>query len=311
MRSDREKNDNRTRRQARLVTGLLRGIARLPLGMLYGFSDFAGFILRDVVHYRHKVIRKNLTRVFGDDPTVDIREIERAFYRNFCDVVIEAIKLLHISDKEMDRRVEVVNAHLVDEATAEGRPSVIFLGHYGNWEWVTAIVRHFKRKVDFSQIYSPLRNKVADEVMLTIRSRFGSESIPKERTVRRLYEIERSGGTFVTGFIADQRPLGTNLHHWMDFLGQDTAYMVGGEDIGKHFNARFFFISIEKPRRGHYRLEFMPVKPIEDGDPNPVTRGFMKMLERQIRKCPELWLWSHNRWMRTREECNLGPTNGK
>lgn len=299
------KNDKSTLRKTRMLTGVLRAVAHLPLGVLYGLSDFACFILRDVIHYRRKIIRKNLKRVFGDDPTVDIRRIERLFYRNFCDVFIEALKLLHISDEDIDRRVKVIDAELVDQATAEGHPSVIFLGHYANWEWVTAIVRHFRNKVTFSQIYSPLHNKVVDGVMLEVRSRFGSESIPKERTVRRLYEIERNGGTFVTGFIADQRPLGLNLHHWMDFLGQDTAYMVGGEDIGKHFNARFFFIDIEKSKRGHYILKVIPIETDDDGEPNPVTRKFMKMLEDRIRKRPELWLWSHNRWLRRREECNV------
>lgn len=301
-----EVKDKKGERGARIVTAMLRGVARLPLGVLYGFSDFACFILRDVVRYRRKIIRRNLTRVFGDDPSVDIRRVERLFYRNFCDVFIEALKLLHISDEEVDRRVEVVDAGLVDRATAEGRPSVLFLGHYGNWEWVTAIVRHFRNKVTFAEIYSPLHNKVMDGVMLNIRGRFGSEAIPKHRAVRRLFEIERGGGTFVTGFIADQRPLGLNLHHWMDFLGQDTAYMVGGEDIGKHFNAAFFFIDIEKPKRGHYRLSFIPIPAEDDGEPNPVTRKFMRMLEECIRKRPELWLWSHNRWLRRREECNLG-----
>ena len=28
------------------------------------------------------------------------------------------------------------------------------------------------------------------------------------------------------------------------------------------------------------------------------------MLEESIRQQPELWLWSHNRWKRTREEFN-------
>ncbi len=299
------KKEKSTARKTRLLTGVLRAVAHLPLGVLYGLSDFACFILRDVIHYRRKIIRKNLTRVFGDDPSVDIWKIERLFYRNFCDVFIEALKLLHISDEEVDRRVKVIGAELVDQATAEGHPSVLFLGHYGNWEWVTAIVKHFRNRVAFSQIYSPLHNKVVDGVMLNIRSRFGSESIPKERTVRRLYEIEREGGTFVTGFIGDQRPLGLNLHHWMEFLGQDTAYMVGGEDIGKHFNARFFFIDIEKPKRGHYILHFIPIEAEDDGEPNPLTRKFMKMLESRIRKRPELWLWSHNRWLRRREECNV------
>lgn len=37
------------------------------------------------------------------------------------------------------------------------------------------------------------------------------------------------------------------------------------------------------------------------------------MLEQTIRRQPELWLWSHNRWKRTREEFNerFEVVNGK
>jgi KDO2-lipid IV(A) lauroyltransferase len=35
-----------------------------------------------------------------------------------------------------------------------------------------------------------------------------------------------------------------------------------------------------------------------------ITDAYFKMLERSILQAPELWLWSHDRWSRTREEFN-------
>ena len=255
--------------------------ALLPLGGLYLFSDMAYFIVYYVIGYRRKTVRHNLELVFGTSDRKRLGRIEKKFYRHLCDCMVETVKLLHISDKEIDRRVDVTNGELIDGIVRSGRSVVLFLGHYGNWEWVQAIIHHFHEPLVGGQIYRPLRNKVMDRLMLKVRSRFGLECIPQKNAVRRLIGIEREGKKFVIGFISDQRPLGSALHYWTDFL----------------------YIDVEKTSRGHYRLTFVPVTPdpSDDGQ-NPYTREFMKMLEKTIYREPAYWLWSHKRWKRHREQ---------
>ena len=33
-----------------------------------------------------------------------------------------------------------------------------------------------------------------------------------------------------------------------------------------------------------------------------ITDTYARLLEAQIKECPELWLWTHNRWKRTHEQ---------
>lgn len=286
----------------RLLLDFLTAIAWFPMCMLYGISDIAYFIIYHIVRYRRKTVRRNLEMVFGTSDKKWIIQTEKKFYRHLCDCIAETVKLLHISDEEIDRRVDVTNGEYIDSIIRSGHSVVLFLGHYGNWEWVQAIIHHFKEPLVGGQIYRPLRNKLMDKVMLKIRSRFKLECIPQKKAVRRLIEIERSGKKFVIGFISDQRPLGKYMHHWTWFLGLDTPYVVGGESIGDHVGARFVYLDVEKTSRGHYRLTFCPVVPApEDSGPNPYTREFMKMLEKTIRREPAYWLWSHRRWSRQRE----------
>lgn len=286
---------------------LLRQVARLPLGVLYRVSDVVCFVLYRVAGYRRAVVRDNLHRAFPDASERQIREWERGFYTHLCDVFVEAFKLLDISDEEVERRIEIRGAALVDESVAAGRSVVLMLGHYGNWEWVPSIMRKFTSGVHGCQIYHPLRNAFADRFMLALRSRFGSESIPMAHAVRRLLGVERSGQRFVCGFIADQRPLGRALRHWTDFMGIDSPYVVGGESIGDHVGASFLYVDVEKLSRGHYRLTFMPIHPPEgDTGEYPVTREYLRMLETTIRRNPRYWLWSHRRWSRKRTRENFG-----
>lgn len=287
----------------RISVGILSALARLPLEVLYVFSDIAYFIIYYAVRYRRKTVRHNLELVFGSSGQSNIVRIEKKFYRHLCDCIAETVKLLHISDEEIDRRAVVTNGEYIDDIIRSGHSVVLLLGHYGNWEWVQAIIHHFKEPLVGGQIYRPLRNKMMDMVMLRIRSRFGLECIPQKNAVRRLLGIERGGQKFVIGFISDQRPTGKTLHHWTTFLGQDTPYVVGGETIGNHVDARFVYLDMEKTSRGHYRLTFCPVVPDpEDKGPDPYTREFMKMLEKTIRREPAYWLWSHRRWKRHREQ---------
>lgn len=284
-----------------IAVNLLSAAARQPLRLLYIVSDVAYFIVYHIVRYRRKTVRQNLELIFGKEDRKKTRRIEKKFYRHLCDCIVETVKLLHISDEEIDSRVEVTNGGFIDEIIRSGHSVVLFLGHYGNWEWVQAIIHHFKEPLVGGQVYKTLHDEVMDRIMLKIRSRFGLECIPQEKAVRRLIEIVRNGQLFVIGFISDQRPSGKTFRHWTDFLGQDTPYVVGGETIGNHVDARFVYLEMEKTGRGHYRLTFLPVEPDpEDKGPDPYTREFMKMLEKTIMRAPEYWLWSHKRWKRKR-----------
>ncbi len=284
-----------------LLVSFLTAAAHLPMKCLYVISDMAYPFIYYLIRYRRRTVRHNLELVFGTDDPARIVRMEKKFYHHLCDCIAETVKLLHISDEEIDRRVEVTNGEYIDSIIRSGHSVILFLGHYGNWEWVQAIIHHFREPLVGGQIYRPLHDKVMDKVMLKIRSRFGLECIHQDKAVRRLISMERSGRKFVIGFISDQRPSSSVLHHWTDFLGQDTPYVVGGETIGNHVGARFVYLDVEKLSRGHYRLTFLPVvpDPADDG-PDPYTREFMKMLEKTIYRDPVYWLWSHKRWKRHR-----------
>lgn len=286
----------------RAIIGLLKFIALFPLRVLYLVSDIACFILHRVVGYRVEIVRSNLSRAFPEKTAGELRKIENAFYRHLCDVFVEAIKLLHISDAEMKRRVKVEGVELVNEAVVAGKSVVLMLGHYGNWEWVTASAPYMDHRAVIGDIYHPLLDKAFDRVMLKLRSRFHTENIPMSKSVRRLLGINRAGGQFVCGFIADQRPFTPELKYWTEFLGIDTAYVNGGEVIGCKIGAEFLYCEMMPQKRGYYKLSFTKLERLDDGEENPYTKAYFRKLESTIRSNPPYWLWSHNRWKRTRSK---------
>ena len=286
-----------------LVLGALYPLALLPLRVLYVFGGVLSFAMHRIVRYRLKVVRKNLQQSFPEKTESELRAIEKDFYSYFGDLIVETVKLLHISDRQIRRRVEIRNQDVVERYADEGRPVILFLAHYCNWEWVPAIAMLVDRPRRMGALYKPLRNKVMDAVMLRLRSRFPIACIPVKTAYRCLVEMRTEGPSFMIGFIADQRALGGNLKHWTTFMGQETSYFAGGETIGDRIDARYVYLEVERPRRGYYVMTFKRIEPSVDIATGefPYTREYFRMLEKTIRHAPAYWLWSHNRWKKSRD----------
>lgn len=276
----------------------LKALALLPFGVLYRISDLIYLVVKHVLHYRRAVILGNLRRSFPEKSEKEIADIADKYYRHLADLIVETVKLLHVSDKVMRKHVEVRNAEIVDDLTADGRPMVMFLGHYGNWEWAQEVSHYYKRPQVTCELYRPVRDTAMDDIMKRIRSRYHTTLIPQKKAVRQIIGMTNEGVLYIAGFIADQRPYSMKgKHHWTTFLNQDSAYVTGGEEIGRHVNAHFAYLDIEKPRRGHYVMTFKEMNvPDDDKDENPYSRLYLKMMEDTIRREPQYWLWSHNRW---------------
>ncbi|MCH5176301.1 MAG: lysophospholipid acyltransferase family protein [Prevotellaceae bacterium] len=273
-------------------------VALLPLRVLYVVSDATYFLLYYIIRYRRKVVRTNLINSFPEKTEAEIRSIERKFYLHLCDCIYETIKLLHISDKEMRKRAVIVNAELVEKIAATGKPIILFIAHYGNWEWVQEITLRYKYPKTNVAVYKKIHNPISAKVVEKMRLRYASSCIiiPQAETLRTILKLKQQGEPFVAGLIADQRPPRFHQKLWITFLNQHTPLLTGGEDIGKRIGAHFLYLDVDKTRRGHYTMEFKDISTDESIEEYPYTIGYFRMLEQSIRRRPELWLWSHKRW---------------
>ena len=96
-----------------------------------------------------------------------------------------------------------------------------------------------------------------------------------------------------------------NIHHWIDFLHHDTPVLTGTERIAKKMNYAVFFMDVRRVKRGYYEAEVIPMtsepQQLKDYE---LTDMYFDLLEKSIKRAPEFWLWSHDRWKRTRAEFN-------
>lgn len=286
-----------------LLNAVFGAVGSLPLGVLYGISDFVALLAGGVIGYRRKVIRKNLSSSFPEKSEKELRKIEKEFYRFLGDYFVETMKLGRMSRKQILRRMRFEGQDEVNALLTNGHNVSLLLGHYCNWEWISSIPLHLPEGIHAGQIYHPLENEAADNAFLKIRSRFGATSIKMKDTLPTIMAWRKEGKPFIIGYIADQVPLFEAIHCFTDFLNHDTPVMTGHERISKMLHAATFYCDIRREKRGEYVCRYVRITDDAASLPNQeLTRIYFRMLEQTIRREPSLWLWSHNRWKRTREE---------
>lgn len=273
-----------------------RLLSRLPLPVLYLFSDLLYLVARYVIGYRKKVIDENLRFAFPEKSAEERREIRNKFYRNFTDAFFaETIKLLTISESELRRRFLVVNQELIDQEVIQGRTALMMAGHIFNWEMaILGVALHTQVKAE--TVYLKLNNPFFNRLMLAIRTHFGGIMTEKKEFRRSMLTLKTDPR--IIHLAADQRPPGKENRYQREFLHRPAYFFEGGEFMAKRMELPVFFGTMTKVKRGHYRFEFakMAQPPYSEHEPHSITDEFCKRLEENIRAQPDLYLWSHKRW---------------
>ncbi len=286
--------------RSRILIGILLLFSRLPLFVLYRFSDFIFIIVFYLLRYRRNIVARNLNHAFPDKNPEEKKKIQKAFFRHFCDLAVESLKAATISSKELKNRMKYQNLELIRELYQKEKDIILVSGHYANWEWMLATQLYS----DYQNIslYHPLANSFFDAFVKHIRERFGARLLPMATALRQLVQYHRNGRLTFSYFLADQTPM-SDARFWTIFLNQETAFFEGPARMAHKFGSAFVFLDIRKEKRGFYTAEFKLL--CEDASKCSELElmfYYIEILEKQIQKKAEYWLWSHRRWKRKRPD---------
>ncbi|MEE4213790.1 MAG: lysophospholipid acyltransferase family protein [Bacteroidales bacterium] len=284
-----------------IFSAVNRVLTLLPLRVLYGFSPLFYFILYHLTGYRKQVVMNNLSNAFPEKSGKELKTTAKKFYRHLSDLFIEVLKLQHMKASEIRERYKLINPELFDKELKEGRSTIAVFGHYGNWEWIISLPLSIQYRT--IMVYKPLSNKYFDRYFHRFRSQYGVELVQMAKTGRTLYRYEEEGINTLVGLLADQTPPRREIQYWTKFLNQDTPVYLGIEKLSNKFNMTVVFLHIDKVRRGYYEIrpEIISAQASELA-PYELTEKHVSLLEEQIKRRPELWLWSHRRWKHKKPE---------
>jgi KDO2-lipid IV(A) lauroyltransferase len=275
-------------------------VAKFPFWIIYFISTVFYLLVFYIIKYRKPVVLKNLRNSFPEKNDLEIKEIEKKFYRHFADLTLETIKMRGMKDSDFKQRMKVANADLINGYFDKGRSVLVLTMHYNNWEWGTYLSKYLKHKS--LAVYKPLANVEFDKFMNKTRSRFDAELIKNDNVLRHLIQYKKQKTPVFVWLASDQSPIAAH-DYWFRFMNQEAMFYPGPAIISKQFNQPVFFQKLEKTGRGKYltTFELLCENPTEKTE-HEIIKLYIEKMEKIIREKPEYYLWSHKRWKRKRPD---------
>lgn len=284
-----------------LIYPILWIISILPFPIFYLFSDFVCFLTYRVIGYRKKVVRNNIKLALPHLSEKERLAIERKFYSHMCDMFLEMIKTITISQKEIEKRFTFSNMEVYYEMEKKNKSIALMCAHYASYEWVVSM-NYYTNFKGFG-IYKKLANPHFDKLVKRIRSKFKAHLITTKETIPTIAKNHQNNVLSLYGFASDQSPKANAAYHWAPFMGHVVPVHTGAEMLAKRFDMNVIFLKTKKIKRGYYQASFEILSEDAKSVPNyEITDKFLKLVEQQIYEAPEFYLWTHKRWKHIKEK---------
>jgi KDO2-lipid IV(A) lauroyltransferase len=252
-------------------------------------------LLYYVFGYRKKVILKNLNLAFPEKSTEEKHKITKAFYRHFTDIIVESIKAFTISEKEMLKRYKYSNPELINKYANEGRSIALVGAHLANWEWSCSMP--LVTDIKCFGAYTTLNNKYFEKAIRNTRERFGFTGYKTSETVQKLKKNIENDVQGLYLLLSDQSPELRKTFYWNSFFNVKVPIHTGAEMLSKKFDFVVINYVVTKIKRGFFEVDFQLITDNPKQYKNyEITDLYTKITEENIRKQPEYYLWSHNRF---------------
>lgn len=274
---------------------LLYLISILPFRALYAFSDFLYLLIYRVFGYRKKVVSQNLKLVYPNKTDKELKQITKLFYHHLCDMMVESIKSITISEAAMKAHFTFTNVDLIRDLEAKNRSIILMCAHYGSWEWIFILQKYVSHKG--YAVYKKLSNPYFDKLFKRVRAKYNSHLITTKETIPTLIKSQKEGELTISGFVSDQSPRLHKTHHWASFMGIEVPVYTGAEMLAKKLDMSVVFFKVKRIKRGYYETTFeLLAENPNEFENYSITEDFIKRVEQQIYDAPEYYLWTHKRW---------------
>ena len=272
-----------------------------PFWLLYMKSDVYYLLVYHVFRYRRKVVRENLLRSFPEKGSKEIKTIEKHFYRNLCDLFVEAPKMMRVGPNGYSKRITYTNPEIARQLYEQKKNVFYAIPHSGNWEWFGKMIPSLSQHNGLA-VYKQVQNPVFEQLMMYMRTKgIVLEMVESNSVLRRLVQLRDNQNAVL--MMADQTPHGLASDYWTEFLHQDTCWFTGIERIAKKLDYAIVFVGMKRQGRGRYEVTFEVIvdnpKETESGE---IMEKYVRCVERFIQENPDNWLWSHRRWKHQRPQ---------
>lgn len=280
-----------------MVGSIVKYIARIPLPVLRGILQWpVYFVLRNIVRYRRGVVERNLAFALPEMSDKDRLSVDKGFYKHLSRSIIETVCLAGITGERLMKIVNVDQSQYCPSADL----CICYMAHLGNWEMIHSALGIALEGRNNYLVYSRQHNETVDRLLYEIRSRHGMNLVESGEVGALIGKLAESGERGMIFVLCDQLPPNRYVRYYHRFLGIKTKVITGTESLIRKYNIEPYYCSVRSREKGGYDCKLIPLGDWDKYRDSefPVTSQYYDLLEKDIRREPERWLWSHDRWKR-------------
>jgi Kdo2-lipid IVA lauroyltransferase/acyltransferase len=289
------------------VFGALSIIRWIPLWLCNILARLVGAAVFQLAPRRRKILLNNLEIAFPDMSEDERARMARASCRSFVLTGLESVKYLYRfriddAEKEVRRMIDGVES-VFDQARQlhdEAGGCIFVVPHLGNWELIVhgaTIAR-----IPVTVVVRPLDNPKLEKHLFEMRSGSGQEILAKRNALFYLRTALRKGRS--VGLLADQHAGMKGID--VPFFGKPASTTTGPAALAISFGRPIMLVAcVRKPGGGAYEVLLSdPIVPDTEAESlveiERLTTLMNVEIEKFVRKCPDQYLWLHDRWKLTK-----------
>jgi len=293
-----------------LVYHTLRGIlavgSRLPLRLTRFPARILTRLALKFSKRERKRMRDNIAIAFPELDEKQRDQIMRGCADHLGRVLAEIAWLWRADTADVERMCEIEGIEYLFDALEGGRGGILATGHLGNWELLNA--RLGVAGVPITVAVRELDDTRVDDLVTTLRSRFGSEVILRGISAGRQL-IRALGKGRGVGLLIDQ-DIPSIPGVFVPFFNRLAWTPSGAAMLALRARCPIMPGFIHRKPDGTHKIKvYPPLKVPEEGSlaekVEVMTAEATAAVEWQVRAWPEQWVWMHRRW-RTRPENESG-----
>tara|TARA_B100001741_G_scaffold298122_1_gene283410 strand:- start:1037 stop:1897 length:861 start_codon:yes stop_codon:yes gene_type:complete len=254
-------------------------------------GEFIGKIFGPLFRSNFK-IQKNLENSNIGNSEKDRKIIINNMWGNYGRIFAEYMYIKQYRQNSLSNNIEVVGQNILEEIKNDNKPVIFISGHFNNFELMAMHLE--KSGIDLAAIYRPLNNKFLNPLMEKIRKNY----ICKKQIKKGMSGTKETLKYFKKGtsiaLMIDQR---VSEGISCNFFNKKALTTTIPAQFVKKFNCKVIPIYIERKNGYQFRLEiFKPIEFFKNENIEIITSNLNKILEEMIKRNPDQWIWTHNRW---------------
>ena len=269
-----------------MLLTVFRFLAWLPLPLLHAVGRLAGRIAYAKPGKYRQRIQSNARQAGYDDPAFARRAAGEAGA-----MIMELPKVWLRSEQSLAKTVSDDNA-VVERALAEGRGILYLTPHLGCFEIAG---RYQTLHGPITVMFRPPRKEILAPVMESARNTSALRAVPATmQGVREFVRALKRGEA--VGMLPDQAPAqGEGV--WAPFFGRSAYTMTLAGKLASQTGVAVILTAGERlPRGKGWRIHYLRLPDPFPTDPLQQAILINQTMESLIRRFPEQYLWSYNRY---------------